>query len=670
MDAFKTEDRNDPTVAIKTHDDLNAELLQTRDSTHHGYVLLAKTDSRLIVAHRLSQYQPGLGMPVEGWHQKLFAFTGDVFENQMPQTILWPTRALEELTTATRVAKLNTQIADLMNDGTITLPPIVVGATADTYDEIPTRYSMYVPGKYLPILLARRMTPKEALLAINAEAVTQNEQDLMKPLIDWLRVAVTRTGVNDTTFSTVARTLPPTILLADAEFSRKQKAMAERDLPGWNSTNVASQQGGGNQNQYQGYSNGQGNPAQTVILQSLQLLLQQSQTQGTITSARRIKKPSERWEGTIDLLMRLTGVATESDLPPIWDAWANCNKKEARTVLQEHLRDNARILGLPEPVATGELTTMLTTLAFNSMHEDDLETGLQPFIVSYKDQQTIAKQQRVNKDYDMVQQGAAPQLQDLYALKEASKISVPNSEQQMVRTLKAYTVLLYTVVGPTHPLYLATKRDLVDQYDTYQPLVETYVASLRGQPVYTQMVRWVQLRCNAYWNLVVRSSTGSTRAPDFSALYNDIQYKQWNRPSIPKQYLSDTKAAGGSPALNESGGSAGQTFPKKAPAAPQSKKTNNDPPDRLRNSNFDDEVLRPLGVRIGRVALFLKKIAPAGKHMAVPPKNSAGAVLCLNWHTKGHCWSHCDHKKAHTELGSDEKTQLIQFLEAGLEKIE
>jgi hypothetical protein len=60
MDAFKSEDQNDPTIAFKTHDDLNADLLQTQDSTHHDYVLLAKSDSRLIVIHRLSQYQPGI----------------------------------------------------------------------------------------------------------------------------------------------------------------------------------------------------------------------------------------------------------------------------------------------------------------------------------------------------------------------------------------------------------------------------------------------------------------------------------------------------------------------------------------------------------------------------------------------------------------------------------
>jgi hypothetical protein len=57
------------------------------------------------------------------------------------------------------------------------------------------------------------------------------------------------------------------------------------------------------------------------------------------------------------------------------------------------------------------------------MYEDDLESGLQPFTFSYKDQQTVANQQQVNKDYDMVQQG-----KDLYELKEVSKISVPTTE--------------------------------------------------------------------------------------------------------------------------------------------------------------------------------------------------------------------------------------------------
>jgi hypothetical protein len=183
-------------------------------------------------------------------------------------------------------------------------------------NDVRTRHSMYVLSKYLPLMLAKRLTPKEALLVINAEAVTQNEWDLLKPLIDWLQVAVTCTAIKDTAFSLVARTLPPIIPLADAKFASKQKAMAERDLPGRNPTNVIRQPAGGGQPPYLG---GHGNQARMVILQSLQLLLQQMQTQGAIIMTRCVKKPSEQWEGTIDLLLRLTGVTMEADLPSIWD---------------------------------------------------------------------------------------------------------------------------------------------------------------------------------------------------------------------------------------------------------------------------------------------------------------------------------------------------------------
>jgi hypothetical protein len=66
-----------------------------------------------------------------------------------------------------------------MNIDVETLTPVVAGAEAATYNEVLTRHAMYVPRKYLPLLLMRCMTPKEAFLAINAEAVTQGEQDAL-----------------------------------------------------------------------------------------------------------------------------------------------------------------------------------------------------------------------------------------------------------------------------------------------------------------------------------------------------------------------------------------------------------------------------------------------------------------------------------------------------------
>jgi hypothetical protein len=108
----------------------------------------------------------------------------------MPQTLQeWSARSLEILPRAIQVSKLNAQVGTLMNIDVDTLPTVANGADVAKYDEVRTRHSMYVPRKYLPLLLARRMTPKEALLAINAEAVSQGEQDALGPLVDWLRVA-------------------------------------------------------------------------------------------------------------------------------------------------------------------------------------------------------------------------------------------------------------------------------------------------------------------------------------------------------------------------------------------------------------------------------------------------------------------------------------------------
>jgi hypothetical protein len=98
-------------------------------------------------------------------------------------------------------------------------------------------------------------------------------------------------------------------------------------------------------------------------------------------------------------------------------------------------------------------------------------------------------------------------------------------------------VLLYTMLGDSTPLTRTYKQEIVDQYDNFQPVVETYISSLPGQATYTQIIRWVQLRCNAYWSAVVCTVTGVVRAPAFLVLFN-IQYKQWNRPSIPWKYLA------------------------------------------------------------------------------------------------------------------------------------
>jgi hypothetical protein len=232
-------------MVAKTYDKLIEGILDTKDSNHHGYIMISKTDNRLIVLHHLLFYSALLGVGNEPWHQKLFALTGNFIGSQMPQTTQMPVRGLDLLPHSVKVAKLANQLMSLQNPDVHTLGSVAIGADASLYDEVKTRFSMYVPGKYLPLLIARRMTPKEALIAVNAEAVLQNKQDTLAPLIKWLSVAMTHSAVEPTAQSSVASSAPPTMPIMEPAFSERQKTMVEQDLPGWNRTNAAGSAVGG-----------------------------------------------------------------------------------------------------------------------------------------------------------------------------------------------------------------------------------------------------------------------------------------------------------------------------------------------------------------------------------------------------------------------------------------
>jgi hypothetical protein len=116
-------------------------------------------------------------MMTETWHQKPFAFTGDIVGDQMPQRMQLPEQALDLLPGAVKVAKLTEQLATLKNNDVHTLGLVAATADATLFDEVKTRFSMYVPHKYPPLLIAPCMIPKEALFTINYQGASQNEQD-------------------------------------------------------------------------------------------------------------------------------------------------------------------------------------------------------------------------------------------------------------------------------------------------------------------------------------------------------------------------------------------------------------------------------------------------------------------------------------------------------------
>jgi hypothetical protein len=438
----------------------------------------------------------------------------------------------------------------------------------------------------------------------------------------------------------------------EPQLLQEQLKVTKADLPAWNNTERTAR--------------ATRNEADDTVEKLVDILHQRGPSGISLPApAKKDQKPSDHWRGTIDLLLRVVQVGSEADLPDVWSAWARANKKEHRNVLQEKLQETAVLLGYPQPVATGELTQMLVNLQFVSPDEDDLESGLQPFAISYHGQKTLAQLQRMNNMYDMIQQGAQPNLSDLFTLKEASKISVPTNESQCLRTLKSFAVLLATLLGTTSAIYKVFKRDVVEAFETHQPAVETYALSLPGKLIYAEILRWVQLRFHSYWSLVVRTTTGLVAPPRFDDLYEQITYKQWHRPSLPSAYLPEPLKTPGHNDGDPEDGPADKkpTKKKKLVDSTQTEERNY-----LRNPNFDMD-LKQLGVEMGKISIFLKKAGPGGGRSAVSP-NMQGGQACLTWHTKGHCWDHCDKAASHVAPNAAEKEKLMAFIAEGLQKIE
>jgi hypothetical protein len=179
----------------------------------------------------------------------------------------------------------------------------------------------------------------------------------------------------------------------------------------------------------------------------------------------------------------------------------------------------ARALKLPDPVATVELTNMLYSLSFAAPFEDKLEMGVQLLAVSYLSQKLVTEQREIIDLHEMLKEGS-PCLTDILDLKAASRIAIPTKESQMLRMMGAFAVLVAVVLGPTSPLFVAYKWDVVDAYDLIQPRLETLADSTPGKPVHAQLLCcWLQLRFQEYWNKA-ECCLGQADVPNFKLLWS------------------------------------------------------------------------------------------------------------------------------------------------------
>lgn len=97
----------------------------------------------------------------------------------------------------------NQQLLDPLGDGELSII------------QTPTRRFMYVPPKYLPIVLARRLTPRELWTDLVGAIRANGNLGDCKELVDWCMLALMRSALGALLASCLPSPAPP---LADGTF--------------------------------------------------------------------------------------------------------------------------------------------------------------------------------------------------------------------------------------------------------------------------------------------------------------------------------------------------------------------------------------------------------------------------------------------------------------------
>jgi hypothetical protein len=279
----------------------------------------------------------------------------------------------------------------------------------------------------------------------------------------------------------------------------------------------------------------------------------------------------------------------------------------------------ARALKMPVPVATMELSNALYSLTFAGAYKGNLEQGLQPFITTYLGEQSLAEQQALNKMSDLLREGT-PRLDDILDLKAAGKLAIPTRESQMSQTLRSFSVVLAVALGLRNECYKAYKTSILDKYEHVQPMLETLADTYPAEPIYAQVLCWLQLRFHEYW-LELELTIAYVDPPQFAALYEAIRYRQWMRPALPANYLASLKKR-----RTPAGKSEPPPRTTDTPAKPKSDGSYVANPHKIQK-------LVDKGEAVGKISTFLKSAGTDGRSAPVP-KTASGSGMCL-------CYTNC-----------------------------
>jgi len=613
--------------------DLLEYLKRDNGRTPLNFVYLDNKTGLLEHVHR-PLYFDGISRHNANWENSLLAFTGDARRTQTPHVVKIPENFLDVDKKPLRVPLWATAVAwsstEAANDHF--LPEVPEGAPDNEFATVLLRKAMWVPPGLAGVFMDKAVLPSKAIPAV-AAAIAANDEgadaDDYDAFLWWLTAAAMESGANR--LARQALTGPG----GNAKFTDTIEGQVKRDLRGWGRS--TTQVPGGTQ-----FTTPQ-SQAQ-FIADFLQQHSTLQQAQGPpVDPTPKTKLPSDRWPVQLDRILRLTGCATEASLPAVWHDMAQVTHRDVRGVVEQICQKVATTTKLWCPVITANLSRKIANVEFAMGDTENLDGGLHPFAVTYRDKASVAAQMQLNQVHDQVNQGVMAGLADIQAMHRADKAFLPLTNIQCNRTLQAFGLILAVVCGTTSVVYKDYRKYFIDDWSAVEESLQNQAAA--DPWAFAKYLRWIQLEIAAYWEAADNHGDYSSTA-DFAALHKAIKRRNNNWiPELPPQYLpkSSGTPTGATPAAAGTGGG--------APAPPTSARKYVKNPKPV-------EALVAVGTKLGRITGALKK---ANFTFDQVPTHTNGTQPCLSWHLKGGCYNDCTRTAQHVSLSKSEEGRLLAF---------
>ncbi len=625
---------------------------------------------RSMVFHGITPFPQTFGVP-SPWDDKVFAFAQDV----TPGGDIMTVEFVEEYFARSLAndAEMNVPDTLLHMDALLSadLAVPLLGPFDDNAVEIRklrTRNMMFVPPAYLPIVIGRRLTPRQLYTELAGAIRADNKSIMCAPLIKWIFMTLVREEGVGPLPSPVLQAMP-ILPFADPVLLSHRRQVLLHQLPDLDPTRAQ--------------------PADTLaahtqlinfvgtLVSDQQLARQAMEDRAIAADARRAqadgpKLPREELQASI---CHLCGVDNIEDAPMVYHRIANCKKMD-RQAVQTCFNETAVMENAPAaiPVVTPELSKKIAQLLFGGNNIDDLEQGLSPFSLIPQDHSNEAEPAlHLAGEYDDLMGGSfSTTLEDLRKLRQSTKALVPSSHDwPLVKAqLQAFWLTLILILGTTHLFTNGFKRFLT-AYLNREHFFQQRLTQLKLPNAPALFIRVIQLHSVNWFREALSTTTGPLPpVPDFQEVLRKLSMTEasWV-PTLPAKYLGTPPAGhppstpapapapaprGGGTGGTGGGTGGGQRTPAPAPGERTAAATNDTP----------NAIFRAFDAVLQRVKLTDR----IGIHGPLPSITRDGQTgfMCGSYHLRNRCFANCGRKADHFPHSPAEDAALLAWCQVAL----